>query len=98
MKDYFDRHALAHEGAVDTTIHSDAIAATFGRRVTEVPAKVPAGLLDSFAIEPTAIAQWNVFLARNRLEAPSLVQVVAAIRDLVVAPLHLARAKSGNSM
>ena len=97
MKDYFDLYALAREGAIDPAILADAIAATFVRRVTEVPKEMPAGLMDSFANEPTAQAQWKAFLARNRLEAPSLAEVIAEITDLVLAPLHLARAKAGKS-
>jgi predicted nucleotidyltransferase component of viral defense system len=96
MKDYFDLRALAREGAVDSAILADAITATFERRVTEVPKVVPAGLSDSFASEPFAQAQWKAFLARNRLEAPALVEVVGEIRDLLLAPLRLARARAGN--
>jgi predicted nucleotidyltransferase component of viral defense system len=97
MKDYFDLHALAREGVVDATILADAITATFERRVTEVPKVVPPGLTDSFASEPSAQAQWKAFLARNRLEAPTLVEVVGGIRDLLLAPLRLAHARAGNS-
>jgi len=96
MKDYFDLRALAREGVVDGAILADAIAATFERRVTEVPKVVPAGLSDSFAREPSAKAQWRAFLARNRLEGPALVEVVGEIRDLLLAPLRVASARAGN--
>jgi predicted nucleotidyltransferase component of viral defense system len=96
MKDYFDLHALAREAVVDETILADAITATFERRVTEVPKVVPTGLTDSFASEPSAQAQWKAFLARNRLEAPALAEVVNEIRALLLAPLRLARARAGN--
>lgn len=94
---YFDLHALAREGVVDPTVLADAIVATFTRRATEVPKEVPTGLKDSFANEPGAQAQWKAFLARNRLEAPSLVEVVGEIRELVLAPLRLASERVGNS-
>lgn len=97
MKDYFDLYALAREGAVDAATLADAIAATFERRATEVPREVPAGLLDSFATEAGAQAQWAAFLARNRLEAPSLAEVVPEIRELLLAPLRRASARVGNS-
>ncbi|NOT34765.1 MAG: nucleotidyl transferase AbiEii/AbiGii toxin family protein [Candidatus Eisenbacteria bacterium] len=97
MKDYFDLHALAREGVIDAAILADAIAATFERRATEVPKVVPPGLRDSFASEPSAKAQWKAFLARNRLEAPALVEVVGEIRDLLLAPLRVAHARAGNS-
>lgn len=96
MKDYFDLHALAREGVVDTAILADAIAATFARRATEVPGGVPAGLLDSFASEPGAQAQWMAFLARNRLEGPPLAEAVGEVRELVLAPLRLARTRAGH--
>ena len=92
MKDYFDLRALAREGAVDSAILADAIAATFKRRATEVPKGVPAGLMDSFANEPSAQVQWKAFLARNRLEAPSVAEAVAEIREFVLAPLRRASA------
>ena len=92
MKDYFDLHALAREGAVEAATLADAIAATFQRRATNVPTEVPAGLLDSFARESTSQAQWKAFLARNRINAPPLERVVAEIRGFVLAPLRLAGA------
>ncbi len=97
MKDYFDIRALAHEDAVDAAILADAITATFKRRATEVPKGAPPGLRDDFANEPAAQAQWKAFLARNRLEAPSLAEAVAEIRELVLAPLRLASGRVGNS-
>ncbi len=97
MKDYFDLYALAREGVVEAAILADAIAATFERRTTEVPGDVPSGLLDSFANEPATQAQWKAFLARNRLAAISLVDVVAGIRDLVLGPLRLAAARAKSS-
>jgi predicted nucleotidyltransferase component of viral defense system len=97
MKDYFDLYALARKGKVDAAILADAIAATFKRRETAVPAEVPVGLTDSFAKEPTTQAQWMAFLARNRLAATSLDEVLAKIRGLVSDPLRLAAAKAKNS-
>jgi len=97
MKDYFDLYALAREGVVDAAVLADAIAATFKRRATAVPAEVPMGLADSFANEPGTQAQWKAFLARNRLAAVSLGEVVAGIRDLVLDPLRLAAERATNS-
>jgi predicted nucleotidyltransferase component of viral defense system len=96
MKDYFDLYALAREGVVDAAILADAIAATFERRATAVPAEVPAGLLDSFASAPDAQAQWKAFLTRNGLEAPALADVIGEVLDWVLAPLRLARARKAN--
>jgi predicted nucleotidyltransferase component of viral defense system len=95
LKDYFDIRALAQEGSVDARLLADAISATFERRATEVPKEVPAGLLDSFAEESGAQAQWMAFLARNRLAGPPFAEAVLEIRALVLAPLRVARNSVG---
>ncbi|MBI5709002.1 MAG: nucleotidyl transferase AbiEii/AbiGii toxin family protein [Candidatus Eisenbacteria bacterium] len=94
MKDYFDLHALAREGAVDAAVLGEAIAATFTRRTTEVPNGVPLGLRDEFARDPSTEAQWKAFLARNRIQAPPLGAVVREIRDFSLEPMQLARIKT----
>jgi predicted nucleotidyltransferase component of viral defense system len=97
MKDYFDLYALAREGSVDASLLADAITATFQRRATEVPNGVPAGLSDTFAMDPGVAAQWKAFLARNRLVAPSIVEVIAEIGELALVPLRLASARTSSS-
>lgn len=91
LKDYFDLRALAREGLLDARQLADAIAATFARRGTAVPAGMPLGLTEAFARDPAKQRQWQAFLGRNRLHAPALEQVVADVRDLVALPLTLAR-------
>jgi hypothetical protein len=95
MKDYFDLRALAREGAVDADRLAEAVAATFARRKTEVPNGVPPGLGDDFARDPSIQAQWGAFLARNRIDAPALAEVVAEVRDFALEPLRLARIRAG---
>ena len=91
LKDYFDLRALAREGALDAQQLADAIAATFTRRGTTVPAEMPLGLTDEFAHDPAKRAQWKAFLGKNRLEAPGLDEVVTNVRTFVAVPLTLAR-------
>lgn len=91
MKDYFDLRALAHEGAMDTSLLAQAIAATFARRGTALPTEIPLGLSDEFAADPTKRAQWRAFLNRNRLTAPELSAVVTEVREYLAEPLELAR-------
>lgn len=95
MKDYFDLRALAHEGVLDTRLLGDAIAATFQRRGTAVPVDVPLGLSDEFARDAAKRAQWKAFLSKNRLDAPTLDEVVAEVRRFVTEPLKLARQRKG---
>ena len=91
MKDYFDLHALAQEGAVDAVGLGAAIAATFARRSTAVPEGAPPGLGEDFAHDAVALRQWSAFVTRNRLVAPPFGEVVAVVREFVREPLRLAR-------
>jgi len=95
MKDYFDLRALAREGVLDARLLRDAIAATFQRRGTALPVNVPLGLSDEFAWDATKRAQWKAFLGKNRLDAPTLDEVIVEIRDFVAEPLRLARGRKG---
>lgn len=95
MKDYFDLRALAREGVLDARLLRDAIAATFQRRGTALPVNVPLGLSDEFARDATKRAQWKAFLGKNRLDAPTLDEVIVEIRDFVAEPLRMARGRKG---
>ncbi len=97
MKDFFDLRVLAHEGMLDPHRLGDAIAATFQRRGTEIPAEVPLGLSDEFARDAAKRAQWQAFLGKNRLDAPTLGEVIAEIQRFVAEPLALARLKKAAS-
>jgi Nucleotidyl transferase AbiEii toxin, Type IV TA system len=97
MKDYFDLRALAREGALDAQLFGDAIAATFQRRGTAVPINVPLGLSDEFAHDATKQRQWKAFLGKNRLDAPTLDEVLREVRRFVAEPLKLARQRGVKS-
>ena len=94
MKDFFDLHALARAGGHDAGQLSNALAATFERRQTPVPADVPTGLSGAFAQDATKRAQWKAFLGKNRLEAPPLDVVIEEIWRLIEQPLARARMRS----
>ena len=91
MKDYFDLHALAHDGAANMSQLDAAIAATFKRRKTPLPDACPVGLSDEFARDTAKLAQWQAFLAKNRLHAPTLPEVIDVLRQFLIEPLELAR-------
>jgi hypothetical protein len=95
MKDYFDLRALAREGALDAGLLGNAIAATFARRGTALPPAVPLGLSQEFARDAAKLNQWRAFLGKNRLDAPTLEEVVAEVRDFLSEPLRLARERVG---
>jgi predicted nucleotidyltransferase component of viral defense system len=90
MKDYFDLWALAREGAMDIHELGRAIAATFARRGTPLPAPTPTGLTAAFSGDVQKQRQWKAFVARNRLDAPALDAVVEALAIFVEEPLALA--------
>lgn len=93
MKDYFDLRALAREGVLDPRLLGDAIAATFQRRGTALPIGVPLGLSNEFGRDLMKQTQWNAFLNKNRLDAPTLEEVIVEVHNFVAEPLRLARQK-----
>lgn len=96
MKDYYDLYALAREGAIDPGLLGEAIAATFERRRTALPDKLPVGLTVEFAGDVTRQKQWRAFLEKNRLAGPGLDEVVAGIGSFVSDPLNRARRGSAS--
>lgn len=91
MKDYFDVHALPREGELNAGVLARAIAATFARRSTDLPAGVPSGLSDAFAADAARQRQWRGFLEKNRLQGPHLHEIVGEIRDGLASALERAR-------
>lgn len=82
LKDYFDLWFLATYAEIDQAILSQAVHATFARRGTGMPKVAPGGLSDAFAASPIKQQQWRAFLAKSKLEAPGLVEVIAQLRRL----------------
>lgn len=83
MKDYFDLSALVQEGALSIDTLRTAVQSTFNRRRTDLPSGIPVGLSDAFLEDAEKVALWRAFLARNRLEAPPLADVVRQLRAFV---------------
>jgi hypothetical protein len=81
MKDYFDLSVLLDEGTLDAGQLRRAIEATFTRRKTPMPASVPTGLSNAFALDPVKQTQWNAFLKKNRLDSMALEDMVVRLRS-----------------
>ena len=81
MKDYFDLWVLTRQPDASIETLAEAVQATFERRKTPLPGSIPLGLSDEFAVDKTKLAQWSAFVKRNKLDAPSLTEVVAMLRD-----------------
>ena len=84
MKDYFDLWILAKHSDFDGQILSRAVTATFGRRRTAVPIRVPIGLSDEFINDTQKDKQWQGFLRKNALDPISLATVVVDLRDFLM--------------
>jgi len=92
MKDYFDLYVLLTDDTVDLSLLAQAIANTCQRRDTALPAELPLGLDDAFALDLSKQAQWNGFARKNKLSPPSLPTVISVIRTALERPMQEARA------
>jgi predicted nucleotidyltransferase component of viral defense system len=84
MKDFYDIWTLArsHEFKKDTLAR--AIAATFARRKTEIPAITPDALTAGFADDSTKQQQWNAFVQDVAVDPGSLADVVKALEAFLM--------------
>jgi hypothetical protein len=85
MKDFFDLWVLAQHSTLNPAILRDAITATFNRRGTALPTTTATGISDEFAADMGKQTQWRAFIAKNRLQAPPLKEVVTLLRDFLTA-------------
>lgn len=81
LKDYFDLWVILTTTELDQNLLGEAIAATLVRRKTALQASLPVGLSEEFSADAKKIAQWNAFIKKNQLDAPSLDVVVSILRD-----------------
>lgn len=91
LKDYADLAVLLEREVLDPAMLTAAIAATFARRGAALPGRLPAGLSDEFALDPTRIALWLAFLRKNDLAPQTLLDVVRALRTVLWPALEAAR-------
>lgn len=95
LKDYLDLSVLLEREALDPVVLAAAVAATFSRRGTVLPATLPAGLSEEFAHDASRNALWRAFLKRNELIAPPLAEVVAQLHLALWPALTEAAALAG---
>lgn len=91
LKDYLDLWVLLNRETLKMDILRDAIAATFNRRGTTVPAELPIGLTREFSDDSSRQAIWRAFLKKNDLESSPLNGVVTALRSTLEPVLTQAR-------
>ena len=94
MKDFYDLLWLSKIFDFDGQILRRAIRATFQRRRTGIPPRLPLALSDEFAKDQVKEAQWGAFLKRSGvLSVPEdLSVVILKLRDFLEAPLNASRA------
>ena len=83
MKDYFDLWVLVTYAEFDNAILKKAIQATFERRGTPLPAKLPIGLSDEFANDGQKNKQWLAFLHKNGIAPKPLAEIVTDLRNFL---------------
>jgi predicted nucleotidyltransferase component of viral defense system len=83
MKDYFDLWVLVTYAEFDNAVLKKAIRATFKRRDTPLPVKLPIGLSDEFAHDNQKNKQWQAFLRKNGIEPKPLREIVTDLRTFL---------------
>ena len=89
MKDYYDVWMLMNTFETKPDRLRRAIAATFARRGTAIPAVVPDGLSEGFAADLAKQRQWNAFARDLSGPVPALALIVTDLRQRLAAFLAL---------
>lgn len=95
MKDFYDLITIAARSELDGATLARAVAATFSRRGTALPAEPPVALRTEFASDPAKQRQWGAFLNKNRLEAPDLGETIDRLHALLWPTTQVAARNSG---
>ena len=96
MKDFYDIWLLSQSFPFDDDRLARAIAATFERRETEIPAELPDALTPAFVEDEHKQRQWNAFLENVALHPGSLADVIAGVAGFIM-PHAIAAAKIGRN-
>jgi Nucleotidyl transferase AbiEii toxin, Type IV TA system len=91
LKDFYDIWILARTYDFNDDRLAQAIAATFTRRKTEIPAERPDGLTSAFASDPTKQQQWLAFVEEVAVNPGTLAQTVEDVAAFLMP--HAATAK-----
>ena len=84
MKDYYDVWMLMGAFALEPERLRRAIVATFKRRNTVIPTKVPDGLSEDFAADPGKQRQWDAFVRNLESPDPGFRHVVSELRQALM--------------
>ena len=92
MKDFYDIWFLARSRKFEDDRLVRAIAATFERRATEIPAETPDALTGAFAADPVKEKQWSLFIRDITADPGPLSQVISELAKFLMP--HAARARA----
>ena len=90
LKDFYDVWTLAQKFTFEGPLLSQAMAATFNRRHTEIPRTIPLALTVEFATDQSKVKQWQAFLSRSKLasQQSDFGEVVALLRKFLWPPME----------
>lgn len=91
VKDFYDIWVLSRSYEFSGDGLARAIAATFMRRKTEIPAEPPDALTQAFAEDPAKIQLWTAFLENVALQPGPLKDVVKDLVDFLMPHAETAR-------
>ncbi len=82
LKDFYDLHFLSQNFEFDRETLIQAITATFEKRKTPLPTKVPIALTEEFSEDANKNTQWKSFLRKSNInEQITLAQTIAELRE-----------------
>ncbi|MDZ7842410.1 MAG: nucleotidyl transferase AbiEii/AbiGii toxin family protein [Gammaproteobacteria bacterium] len=84
MKDFYDVWLLSQSFSFDDDRLARAIAATFARRETSIPAELPDAFTSAFADDEQKQRQWSAFLENVALDPGSLAEVTATVAEFIM--------------
>jgi predicted nucleotidyltransferase component of viral defense system len=85
MKDFYDLWVMAGRFEFRGSVLAEALAATFARRKTMLPASRPLAFTPEFSASPAKQTQWRAFLRKSGLEAnASLHDVANALNEFLM--------------
>ncbi len=90
MKDFYDIWILSRSFAFEDDRLARAIAATFARRGTAIPAELPDGLTPAFAQDDQKQRQWKAFVEGVSHNPGTLTDVLADIASFLMSHAKLA--------
>jgi predicted nucleotidyltransferase component of viral defense system len=93
MKDIYDIWVLSRASEFKGDSLARAIAATFARRKTEIPAELPDALTPAFADDQTKVQQWNAFVADVAFQPGTLAEVTRDLATFLMPHATAARAR-----